>query len=167
MKFLNNFLKIITTSEPFLIVISGVLIYTIQQLISQLWILPIKEFKKCIANIETLMNRWDFLFYYTEGKTGSLADSHGSMDERIKTFRKQLNDSATELIYSYNSLPTAEKLTFRIQGFNIKKVKTSLIILSVNIAKEGDWANGASKASKEINTIYKYLKISKSLKSEL
>ena len=44
-------IETILNSEAFLIVISGVAIFTLQNLISQLWILPLVEFKKCLAKI--------------------------------------------------------------------------------------------------------------------
>jgi len=55
-----NMIEIITNSEAFLIIISGVLIFTIQNLVLRLWISPIVDFKKCLAKIETLLNRYAF-----------------------------------------------------------------------------------------------------------
>lgn len=112
------------------------------------------------------MNRWDFLHLYTEGKTGSLADSHGSMDERIKFFRMELNNVTTELIYTYNSLPFLEKWLLGVQGFDVKKAKTSLLTLSSQVAKEGDWKLKGSESAKEIENVYSYLKLSKYLQSK-
>jgi hypothetical protein len=166
MEFISNIFYVISNSEAFLIVFSGVLIYTIQQLISQLWIDPVKEFKQCRAKIETLMNRWDFLHFYTEGKTSALNDAEGSMDERIKVYRKELNNVTTELIYSYNSLPLFVKRLYCMWGFDVRKAKTSLLTLSVMVAKEGDWTLTGSKSSDEINKIYAHLKLSKYLRSD-
>jgi len=55
-----NMTETIINSEAFLIVISGVLIFTIQNLVLKLWILPIVDFKKCLAKIETLLSRYSF-----------------------------------------------------------------------------------------------------------
>ncbi len=53
-------IETIINSKVFLIVISGVLIFTIQNLVLKLWISPIVDFKKCLAKIETLLNRYVF-----------------------------------------------------------------------------------------------------------
>lgn len=145
----------------FLTVISGVLIFAIQKLISELWIAPIIEFRKCLAKIETSMNRWDFLSKYTYKKS-NLVSASGTMDEAIENFRKELNSLTTELVGSYNSLPFLGKLWLqKVRRINISEAKPALLTLSVTISSEGDWSTGESKAEKEIDNIYKYLKFKK------
>ena len=73
----------IITSEAFLIVISGVVIFTLQNLISQLWISPIVEFKKCLAKIETLLTRYAFLCDFEYGSNNGMMEE-GVCDVMVK-----------------------------------------------------------------------------------
>lgn len=156
----------IINSEAFLIVISGVFIFAFQKLLSQLWIAPTVDFKKCLSRIESSMNRWDFLYMYTEGKNNLVGSDGLSMDERIKIFRKELSGLVFDLISTYNALPGVEKLWVKIaRRINIKDAKHSILTLSTNIAKDGDWKTGESKAESEIKNVYKHLKLSRYLQS--
>lgn len=156
----------IINSEAFLIVISGVLIFAFQKLLSQLWIAPTVDFKKCLSRIESSLNRWDFLYIYTEGKNNLIGSDGISMDERIKIFRKELNDLAFNLISTYNALPIAERFWIKtVRRINIKDAKHSILTLSTNIAREGDWKTSGSKAKSEIKNLYKHLKLSRYLQS--
>ncbi|KKU81691.1 MAG: hypothetical protein UY07_C0011G0011 [Parcubacteria group bacterium GW2011_GWA1_47_8] len=152
-------IETIINSEAFLIVISGVLIFIFQNLISQLWISPIVEFKKCMSKIDTLLARWGFLYKFEYGKSQSLSSPNGTMDEAIENFRKEIGNFATELIGAYNSLPLLEKLWLRVRGIDVKSAKPALLTLSVSISAEDDWKTGASKAKSEMDKIYKYLRI--------
>lgn len=150
----------IINSEAFLIVISGVLIFTLQNLISQLWISPIVEFKKCLAKIETLMARWSVLHKY-EYKNNNLVTADGTMDEAIENFKKELSRLTTELIGTYNALPLIEKWWLKMKGVDVNKTKRALLTLSVIISVKGDWSTGESKAGIEINKIHENLKFRK------
>ena len=159
-----NLINKLVTSEVSLIVISGVLIFSFQKLVSQLWISPVIDFKKCLSKIESLMNRWDFLYKYTEGKNNYVGSDGLLMDERIKLFRKELSELVFELVMTYNLLPALEKLWIRyVYRLNIKSAKSSMLILSTSVAKESDWKTGDSISEKEINNIYTYLRLSKIL----
>jgi len=163
--FISNILNTISNSEVFVIVMSGVLIFTLQQLISQLWIPPFVKFKECITDIESLMNRWDVLHRFTEGKNTSI-DSHGKMDDRIKEYRIELNEIATRLVYRYNALSWISKIWYRfVRRFDFKKAKGALLTLSTTVSAKNDYASGKSKSSEEIEKIYSALKISKYLQS--
>lgn len=163
---MSNILNTITNSEAFLIVISGVLIFSFQKLFSQLWIAPVVDFKKCLSKIESSMNRWDFLYKYAEGTNNSIGSDELSMDERIRLFRKELNNLTFKLISTYNALPILERFWIKtVRRINVQNAKSSILILSTCIAKDGDWKTGESKAGIEINNVYKYLKLSKDLQS--
>lgn len=151
----------ILNNPIFLTVISGVLIFAIQKLISELWVVPIVEFRKCLAKIETSMDRWGFLYKYTY-KNNNLVNADGAMDEAIENFRRELSYLTTELVGSYNSLPFLEKLWLKkVRMINISEAKPALLALSAVISSEGDWKTGESKAEKEIAKVYKYLRFGK------
>ncbi|MDZ4260556.1 MAG: hypothetical protein U1A25_02725 [Candidatus Sungbacteria bacterium] len=144
----------------FLTVISGVLIFATQKIISELYIAPIIDFKKCLAKIETSMVRWSFLYKF-EYKNNGLVGANGTMDEAIENFRKELNNLATELLGAYSSLPFLEKKWLQIKGIDISEAKSALLGLSVTIGSKGDWNTEESKAEKEIDRVYKYLRFEK------
>lgn len=151
----NNFIKNncsndmnILNSEAFLIVISGVVIFTLQNLISQLWILPLVEFKKSLAKIETLLIRYAFLCDFTYNSNGGL------MDVEIEHFRRELKNLASEIIGAYNILPGAEKWWFeKIKKVNILKAKTELLTLSAVVSTEKDVAKEKPRAEIAIENI--------------
>ena len=153
-------IETIINSEAFLIVISGVLIFALQNLISQLWISPAIDFRKCLSKIETSLARWSFLHRF-EYKKNNLASAEGTMDQVIENFKKEISNLVTELIGSYNLLPAPEKWYLNIKGVDINKAKQSLLALSVLVASKGDWNTGDSKAKGEMNKIYTYLKFKK------
>src|SRR3990167_11475015 len=96
-------IETIINSEAFLIVISGVVIFTLQNLVSQLWISPIVEFRKCLARIETLLTRYAFLCGFEYGSNG------GMMDAEIEYFRRELKNITSEILGVYSILPKLEK----------------------------------------------------------
>src|SRR3989344_4713346 len=112
-------IETILNSEAFLIVISGVVIFTLQNLISQLWISPIVELKKCLARIETLLTRYAFLCGFEYDTNG------GIMNNDIEYFRRELKNLTSEMIGAYNILPKIEKWWLRKRyRIDIIKAKT-------------------------------------------
>lgn len=83
---------------------------------------------------------------------------NGSMDEAIENFRRELGNLATELIGAYNSLYFLEKFWLKLKGINVGEAKSALLTLSVTL---GVWKAGESKAEKEIEKVYKYLRFEK------
>ncbi len=142
----------IVNSEAFLIVISGVVIFTLQNLISQLWISPIVEFKKCLARIETLLTRYAFLSTYEQDS------NNGMMDNDIEHFRRELKNLTSEMIGSYNILPKLEKWWFKkMYRVDIIKAKTEMLTLSAVVSTKSDLLKEKSRAEVAIENIPKYL----------
>lgn len=145
-------IEIILNSEAFLIVISGVFIFTLQNLISQLWILPLVEFKKCLAKIETLLTRYAFLCQHVYNFNG------GSMDIEIEYFRKELKNLTSEMLGTYNILPGLEKWWYKnIKEINILKAKTEILTLSAVVSTEKDVMREKPRAEIAIENIPKHL----------
>ena len=148
-------IETILNSEAFLIVISGVVIFTLQNLISQLWILPLVEFKKCLAKIETLLIRYAFLCDFEYNSNGGL------MDAEIEYFRKELKNLASEMLGAYNILPGPERWWFKnIKKINILKTKTEILTLSAVVSTKKDVAKVKPRAEIAIENIPKYLNFS-------
>lgn len=149
-------IKTILNSEAFLIVISGVVIFTLQNLISQLWILPLVEFKKCLARIETLLTRYAFLC------TFEYRSNNGLMDAEIEHFRKELKNLTSEMIGTYSILPKLEKWWLkRLYGIDIIKAKTEILTLSAVVSTKKDIDKEKSRAEIAIENIPKYLNFPK------
>lgn len=145
-------LETILNSEVFLIVISGVLIFTIQNLVSQLWILPIVDFKKCLAKIETLLTRYAFLSCFEYGSNNEI------MDKDIEYFRRELKNLTSEMIGTYSILPKLERCWLRRQhGINIIKAKTEMLTLSAVVSTKKDLQKESSRAEGAIKNISNYL----------
>ncbi|MCR4275734.1 MAG: hypothetical protein NUV83_03250 [Candidatus Wolfebacteria bacterium] len=148
----SNMINMIINSEAFLIVISGVVIFTLQNLISQLWILPLVEFKKCLAKIETLLTRYAFLCNFKYNSNGGL------MDAEIEYFRKELKNLVAEMLGTYNILPGFERWWFKkIKKINILKAKTEILTLSAVVSTKNDVAKERPRAEIAIENIPKYL----------
>ncbi len=145
----------IFNSEVFLIVISGVLIFTIQNLVLKLWISPIVDFKKCLAKIETLLNRYAFLYAFEFGT------NNGIMDSEIKYFRKELRNMTSEMLGNYYVLPYLEKIWLKkIRNIDIHKAKSEILILSAVVSTHKDVLKEKSLAEISIEKIPKYLNFS-------
>ncbi|MEA1937149.1 MAG: hypothetical protein U9N04_03495 [Patescibacteria group bacterium] len=145
----------IINSEAFLIIISGVLIFTFQKLFSQLWILPVVDFKKCLAKIETLLNRYAFLYAFEYGANNRM------MDSDIEYFRKELKNLTSEMLGNYYVLPCLMKIWFKkIRNINIHKAKSEILTLSAVVSTHKDISREKSKAEISIENIPKYLNFS-------
>lgn len=145
-------LETILNSEAFLIVISGVLIFVIQNLILQLWVMPITEFKKCSAKVETLLTRYAFLSGFEYGS------NNGLMDKDIEYFRKELKNLTSEIIGAYNMLPGLEKWWLKkVHGVNIIKAKTEILTLSAVVSTKDDVLKEVPRAKSAIKEIPKHL----------
>ena len=146
----------IINSEAFLIVISGVVIFTLQNLVSQLWISPIVEFKKCLARIETLLTRYSFLAGFEHGS------NNGMMDSDIEHFRNELKNLTSEMIGVYSILPKLEKLWLkRMYKVDIIKAKTEMLTLSAVVSTRADVMSVKPRAEVAIENIPKHLNFSK------
>lgn len=144
----------IVNSEAFLIVISGVVIFVAQNLISQLWISPIVEFKKCLAKIETLLTRYAFLARFEHGS------NNGMMDKDIEYFRNELKNLTSEMIGAYSILPKLEKLWLKKwSGVDILKAKTEMLTLSAVVSTRNDVMSVKPRAEIAIESIPKYLNV--------
>ena len=150
-----NIIETIINNEVFLIVISGVLIFTIQNLILKLWILPIVDFKKCLAKIETLLNRYAFLYAFEYGT------NNGVMDSEIEYFRKELRNMTSEMLGNYYALPCLEKIWLKkIWNIDIHKAKSEMFTLSNFISTHRDILKEKTQAEISIGKIPKYLNFS-------
>ncbi|MDP3726416.1 MAG: hypothetical protein Q8R36_04440 [bacterium] len=145
-------LNTIITSEAFLIVISGVLIFTAQKLISELWIAPIIAFKKCLAKLETLLIRYEFLCGYEYGSNNSANDAD------VDYFRQELKSIVSELIGTFSALPFFEKWMLLIRRVNIQQTKPELLILSARISTKKDVMEEIPRSERAIANIRTYLK---------
>lgn len=142
----------ILNSEAFLIVISGVLIFTTQNLVSQLWILPIVDFQKCLAKIETLLTRYAFLSCFEYGS------NNGIMDKDIEYFRGELKNLTSDMVGTYNMLPKLEKWWFKkLHGIDIIKAKTEMLTLSAIVSTKKDLQKENPRAEDAIKNIPEYL----------
>jgi hypothetical protein len=148
-------IETILNSEAFLIVISGVVIFTLQNLIFQLWILPLVEFKKCLAKIETLLSRYAYLCKFEYNSNSGL------MDAEIEYFCKELKNLTSEMIGTYNILPRPEKWWFEdIKKINIMKAKAEILTLSAVVSTKKDVIKEKPRAEIAIENIPKYLNFS-------
>ena len=147
-------IETILNSEAFLIVISGVIIFALQNIVSQLWISPIVEFKKCLARIEALLTRYAFLSDHVQGS------NNGMMDNDIEHFRKELKNLVSEMLCTYSVLPEPEKWWLKnIKKINIIKAKTEILTLSAVVSTEKDVMKEKSRAETAIENIPKYLNL--------
>ena len=152
---LRNMIETIINSEAFLIVISGVIIFTLQNLISQLWISPIVEFKKCLARIETLLTRYAFLSRFEYDTNG------GIMNSDTEYFRRELKNLTSEMLGSYSILPKSEKWWLKKRyGIDIIKAKTEMLTLSAVVSTHDDVHKVEPRAEIAIKNIPKYLNFS-------
>lgn len=147
-------IETILNSEAFLIVISGVVIFALQNIVSQLWISPIVEFKKCLARIEALLTRYAFLSAHEQDP------NHGMMDNDIEHFRKELKNMVSEMLCTHNVLPKPAKWWLKnIKKINIIKAKTEMLTLSAVVSTKRDAMKEKSRAETAIENIPKYLNL--------
>lgn len=145
----------IINSEAFLIVISGVVIFTLQNLISQLWIYPLVEFKKCLARIEALLTRYAFLCCFEYGTNNRI------MDSEIEYFRRELKNLTSEMLGAHSILPKLEKWWLKKRyGIDIIKAKTEMLTLSAVVSTRNDALKTKPRAEVAIENIPKYLNFS-------
>ncbi len=150
----------ILNNEVFLIVISGVFIFALQKLVSDIWINPNIDFNKSLTRIETLLIKSKSLYRWTYKKNNLVSSSGLPMDSDIENLRKEINIATWELISTYNSLFFAEKLWLKLIGISVNKARPSLMTLSITVCSENDWnqPDGRSLSEKEMDNIYKQLK---------
>ena len=148
-------------SEVFLIVISGVLVFAIQKIISDVWIVRNIDFQKCLARIEILLIRANKMYLWTEGKNNMITSEGITFDGYVKAVRKKINLATYELIRSYNSLFFLDKLWLKIRGRRIPKSVPELLSLSVSLSSEKDWRGSESTAKENIDNVFNYLKLNK------
>ena len=142
-------------SDIFLAVISGVLIFTLQKLISQLWISPLVKFKKCLARIEAFLNRYASLCYFKYGKNNGMADYD------IKYFQKELRSMVSWMLVTYSILPKPEKWWLKKHyKINIRKAQTEMLTLVSVIGTMQGIENGKTRAEIAIENIAKHLNFS-------
>ena len=148
-------METIINSDAFLIVISGVLIFTFQKLVSQLYISPVVDFIKCLAKIEMLLNRYAFLCGYEYGTNG------GGNDSDVEYFRKELRDMVSEMLGCYYILPYPMKIWFeKIRKIDIYKAKPEMLMLSFYVSTRKDILKQKSRAKIAIKNIPEYLNFS-------
>lgn len=145
-------IEIVTNSEAFLIVFSGVLIFTVQKLISDLWIAPNIEFQKCMGKIDTLLIRYEFLCGYEYGSNG------GANDDDVNFFRKEIRDAVMDLVGKFRALLFIERLWLEWRGVNINQAKPQLLRLSQIISTKKDVEKVVPDAKVKIEEIRKNLK---------
>ena len=146
-------IEIIIGSEVFLIVISGVLIFTIQNLVLKLWILPIVDFKKCLAKIETLLSRYAFLYAHEHGT------NNGIMDSEIEYFLKELRDIISKMLGDYYVLPNFYRKIW-LRKIYIHKAKSEMFVLSNVVSTHKDVLKEKTQTEISIEKISKYLNFS-------
>jgi len=130
----------------------GVVIFTLQNLVSQLWIIPIVEFKKCIAKLETLLTRYAFLCDFEYGSNGGL------MDSEIEHFRRELKNITSEILGAHSILPKLGKWWLKkLYGIDIIKAKTEILILSAVVSTKRDIEKEKPRSETAIENIPKYL----------
>lgn len=140
-------------SEPFIIVISGVLIFAIQQVLLEFWFKPVKEFKSVISKIEVLILRYEYLTSVTLG----LADH---LDKEIWFFKNNLRNLTGELSAQYRNLPTIVKVWMKVvRGLDVMRAKTELISVSNLISSPSDVQKPEPQASKFLSMAKKSLKL--------
>jgi hypothetical protein len=149
-------------AETFSIVISGVFIFVIQKIISDIWIAPRIDFQKSLARIEVLVIRANKMFRHTEGEDNNMVTSEGiPFNQYVKVVRKKINLATFKLIESYNSLFFLDKIWLKIRGRHIHKSIPELLSLSVFISSKKDWKGERAISEEKINNISNYLKLNK------
>lgn len=143
----------VVESEPFIIVISGVLIFAIQQVLLEFWIKPVKEFKSVISKIEVLILRYEYLTSVTLG----LADH---LDKEIWFFKNNLRNLTGELSAQYRNLPTIVKVWMKVvRGLDLMRAKKELVSVSNLISSPSDVQKPEPQASKVLAAAKQSLKL--------
>lgn len=146
-------IETITNMAAFQIVLSGVLIFTAQRLISDLWISPNIEFQKCLGKIDALLIRYEFLCGYEQGS------NNGANDEDVKFFKQELKSVVMDLVGKFRSLFFLERLWLTYaRKINVNQAKPLLLYLSQIVSTKKDVTEVESKAKKAIEDIRLNLK---------
>ena len=146
-------IETIITSEPFLIVFSGVVIFVAQRLISDLWVSPNIEFQKCMGRIDTLLIRYEFLSGYVYGS------NDGANDDDVNFFREETRDVVMDLVGKFRALFFIERLWLEyVRGININDTKPLLLLLSQKISTKKDIGKEVPDANIIIEKIRENLK---------
>lgn len=151
--FISEKILRVLESEPFIIVISGVLIFAIQQVLLEFWIKPVKEFKSVISKIEVLILRYEYFTSVTLGLTDHL-------DKEIWFFKNNLRKLTGELSANYRNLPTLLQIWIKVvRGIDVMKAKKELIGVSNLIASPSDVQKPEPQASKMLTVAKQSLKL--------
>jgi len=143
----------ILSSEAFLIVISGVVIFSVQKIISELWIRPLVRFFEVRGKLEVLILRYSYLSQVSLGVSDRT-------DSEIFIFKDSLRELAGELIAYYNTLPFLEKFWIeKVKRIKVKDSKKSLIQLSNIVATPSDVNKPVTLASEVIDRVKIQLKL--------
>lgn len=143
----------IINSEALLIIFSGVVIFTAQRLISDLWISPHLEFKKSMGRIDVLLIRYEFLSDHEYGSSG------GGNDEDIVFFRQEIRNTVVDLVGKFRALFFIERWWLEyIRRININQTKPQLLYLSQIISTNKDVIREVPDAKKLIEGIRGNLK---------
>jgi hypothetical protein len=139
--------------NEFSLILTGVVIFTVQRLISDLWISPNIEFQKCLGRLETLLIRYEFLCGYEFGS------NNGTNDGDVVFFKQEIKTIVTDLIGNFTALFFAEKWWLKhVRKINIHQTKPQLLILSDTISTRKDVIKEEPRAEKAIENIRKNLK---------
>lgn len=147
------------------IIIIGLIIFAVQKIISDIWIMPNIEFRRCLAKMETLLLRACDMYKWTEGKGKMISGAGVSFDETVKVLRSDLSNTTWELIGLYNSLYFIDKWWLKLKKVDILKARTHLLSTSVMVYSSNDWKNGESESIKHIKKANEYLGFVKNEKS--
>jgi hypothetical protein len=143
----------IFNSEPFLIVLSGVVIFTAQKIISELWIKPLVKFLETRGKLEVLILRYAYLSQVSLGISKRT-------DEEIYLFKDTLRELAGELIASYNILPRFEKWWIvNLRNIKVTESSRSIIQLSNLVSTPSDVNRPITLASETIDKIRDLMKL--------
>jgi len=121
--------------ESFLIVISGVLIFILQNLFLELWIKPLNNFRATKSKIEVLILRYGYL-------TQARLKESEKTDGEIEFFKDELRNLAGELSANYRNLPKCEQ--WYQEKFNGLRVETGVkeMVRGSNIIASPGGVNG-------------------------
>jgi hypothetical protein len=147
------------SNDASLIVLSGIVIFAAQRIISDIWIAPNLEFNKAMTKVERLLMKAEDLHRWTHGKNNSTSSTGKSMDQEIEDLRRELNVATWELIGAYRSLYFLERWWLGVRGVNVYAAKPSLLALSVLLCAPGDWDKAESKAKQKIDKANHHLKL--------
>lgn len=137
--------------DVYKLLIAGIAIFSFQQVLVELWIKPLTEFKAVLSRVDSFLIKYAYLSQVVWGQNEVL-------DIELHEGKDKMREYAGELGAKYSGLPYFEKMwIYKVRKINVIEGQKELIKLSNLIGQKTEGVNLRVLASNTIDKIRRVL----------